>query len=48
MMEITGMLSIGNGEKCPFCELIVNKDTDIFLHIRYNHEEEMVKALFET
>ena len=47
-MEITGMLAIGNGEKCPFCDLIIEQDTDIFLHMKYKHEDEMVKALFET
>ena len=47
-MKITGMLAIGNGEKCPFCDTIIEQDTDIFLHMRHNHEDEMVKALFET
>ena len=47
-MEITGMLAIGNGEKCPFCEIIINKDIDIFFHMKNNHKDEMVKALFET
>ena len=47
-MKITGMLAIGNGEKCPFCDMIIDKDTDIFFHMRNNHKEEMVKALFET
>ena len=47
-MEITGMLAIGNGEKCPFCDMIIDKDTDIFFHMKNDHEEEMVKVLFET
>ena len=47
-MKITGMLAIGNGEKCPYCDTVIDKDTDVFLHMRHNHEDEMVKALFET
>ena len=47
-MEITGMLAIGNGEKCPFCDLIIEQDTDIFLHMKNNHEDKLIKALFET
>ena len=40
------MIAIGNGEKCPFCDIIINEDIDIFLHMKDNHEDEMVKALF--
>ena len=47
-MKINKMLAIGNGEKCPYCDTVIDKDTDVFLHMRYNHKDEMVKALFET
>ena len=37
MEEITGILAIGNGEKCPFCELIVTEDTDTLKHMINYH-----------
>ena len=45
-MDITGMLAIGNGEKCPYCNTINTKDMDVFKHMTENHEKELVKALF--
>jgi len=41
--RITGMLAVGVGEKCPFCEhiMIVNDD-----HVQTQHPTELVKALF--
>ena len=42
-MEITGFVAIGNGEKCPYCDLIQGKDFEDpmkhFLdnHLRYLH-----------
>ena len=36
---MVGMLAIGNGEKCPFCETIMTKDIKIFDHIFKNHKE---------
>ena len=41
-----GMLAIGNGEKCPFCEMIMTKDIKIFDHIFKNHKEKALKQLF--
>ena len=38
--KITGMLAIGNGEKCPFCETIMDEDKDTFKHLTDNHSEE--------
>ena len=46
-MKVPGILEIGNGEKCPYCDVILTKDI-IFPHMRDNHEDEMVKALFKT
>ena len=43
---ITGMISIGNGEKCPFCDMIQGKDFDIaFDHFIEKHKEQFEKAL---
>jgi histidinol phosphatase-like enzyme len=42
-MSITGMLSIGNGEKCPFCELIIEQDT--VKHMMEFHQDNLSKAL---
>tara|TARA_Y100000034_G_C6666051_1_gene292198 strand:+ start:446 stop:604 length:159 start_codon:yes stop_codon:yes gene_type:complete len=46
MMDITGMLAIGNGEKCPFCEIINTKDFDILKHMIEGHKTEINKVLF--
>ena len=37
-MEITGFVAIGNGEKCPYCDLIQGKDfEDPMKHFIDNH-----------
>ena len=46
LKEITGMLAIGNGEKCAYCNLTMSKDIDIFKHMTVKHEDKMLKALF--
>ena len=45
-MTISGMLEIGNGEKCPFCDLINEEDTDIYGHMIENHKVDINKVLF--
>ena len=40
-MDITGMLAVGNGEKCPFCDIINEKDLDILGHMIENHKEDI-------
>ena len=45
-MSITGLLAIGNGEKCPFCELIINKEIDTLKHMMESHQDELNKELF--
>ena len=45
-LEISGLLAIGNGEKCPFCELIVEEDTDTLKHIISCHKKSLNKVLF--
>jgi uncharacterized C2H2 Zn-finger protein len=32
-MDITGMIAIGNGEKCPYCDKIMKEDTDTVKHV---------------
>ena len=44
--KITGMLAIGNGEKCPYCDTIMTEDTDTLKHMTENHQERLVDALF--
>ena len=46
MEEITGMLAIGNGEKCPYCKIVMSEDIDILKHMTVNHENKLMKALF--
>ena len=45
-MEITGFVAIGNGEKCPYCDLIQGKDFDDSLeHFKTEHPKEFAKSL---
>ena len=44
-MNVTGMLAIGNGEKCPYCETIMHKDGDTIGHMIENHQEKLKKVL---
>ena len=46
-MSITGLLAVGNGEKCPFCELIIEQDTDTLKHMLESHQDELSKELFD-
>ena len=46
-MNITGMLAIGNGEKCPFCDKIMEKDTDSVKHLLDHHAEQVMGELFD-
>ena len=46
LMDITGIMAIGNGKKCPYCELINEEDTDILKHMMENHRKEFNKELF--
>ena len=45
-VKMLGMLAIGNGEKCPYCNLTMSEDIDIFKHMTAKHEDKMLKALF--
>ena len=48
-MKITGSLAIGNNEKCPFCDEILDdriKGKEILKHIEKYHKEELIKTLF--
>jgi histidinol phosphatase-like enzyme len=44
-MSITGMLAVGTGEKCPFCELIITEDTDTIKHMMESHRGDLSKEL---
>ena len=45
-MSITGLLAIGSGEKCPFCDLIIKEETDTLKHMMESHQDELSKQLF--
>ena len=36
-MDITGMIAIGNGEKCPYCDKIMKEEEDTVKHLLNNH-----------
>jgi len=47
-MEITGMLAVGNGEKCPFCDEILDdriKEGMIDAHLFGKHKEKVMAQL---
>ena len=45
-MDITGILAIGNNEKCPFCDLIITEEIDSFAHMTESHKKELNNVLF--
>ena len=45
-LNISGTLAIGNGEKCPYCELIIEENIDTIEHMKANHEKELLIELF--
>ena len=46
-MLITGIIEIGYGEKCPHCDLINEKDTDILKHLMEKHPKEFNKIFLK-
>ena len=44
--KLSGMLEIGVGEKCPFCDLILTKDIDTWSHMESEHQDELLANLF--
>ena len=47
------MLAIGNGEKCPFCEVILDnrpdhEGEDITKHLIGEHKEEFLSKVFNN
>ena len=45
-LMMDGILAVGYGEKCPFCELIVVEKTNVLKHMIDNHPNELEKKLF--
>ena len=45
-MNITGMIAIGNGESCPYCNKIMEADTDSVKHLLDHHAEQVMGELF--
>ena len=41
-----GMLAIGNGEKCPYCETIITEKIDVMEHMKEKHESKLIEQLF--
>tara|TARA_Y100001963_G_scaffold137892_1_gene202072 strand:+ start:1355 stop:1501 length:147 start_codon:yes stop_codon:yes gene_type:complete len=46
-MNISGILAIGNGEKCPYCEIIIEDNTDTLKHLMDSHPKELEQTLFK-
>ncbi len=46
-MSISGILAIGNGEKCPYCEITIQENTDTLKHLIDKHAKELEQTLFK-
>ena len=50
-IDVTGMLAVGNGENCPFCEgntvFVASEDNNIVEHMMNEHPSELNMALFK-
>ena len=46
-LAITGIIAIGNGEKCPYCDITIEKDIDTVKHLLDNHAKETLGDLFD-
>lgn len=44
--KITGILSVGNGEKCPYCDTVITEGVDFYDHATSEHQDELLAALF--
>ena len=44
--KLTGILDIGNGEKCPYCDIIITEDIDTYDHLTTQHQDELLASLF--
>ncbi len=53
-LDITGILALGNGERCPFCKkddenvFIMQPDKDFIAHCVKHHPNELNRVLFEN
>mgnify|MGYP003656867660 CR=1 FL=1 len=45
-MTIDKIITIGNGEKCPYCDLIITADINSAKHLLSNHAEQTITDLF--
>lgn len=43
---ITGVIEVGNGEKCPFCDIIVTEKLDFYEHLTAEHQDDLLASLF--
>ena len=44
-MNIAGMIAIGNGERCPYCDIVLEKD--VSQHLLDHHAEQVMEHLFD-
>ena len=51
-MDITGMLAVGNGEKCPFCDKVMKNfkidGQDSFRHLMTKHPKDFEDLVFKA
>ena len=46
-MNIPGIIAIGNGEKCPYCDLTIDEHIDTLKHLMDNHAEQALSHLHD-
>ena len=42
------ILAVGNGEKCPYCEIVITEAIDIVRHFLKYHEDQVLNHLFDS
>ena len=45
---IKSFLAIGNGEKCPYCEIVITEDIDTVEHFLKYHEDQVLNHLLDS
>jgi len=46
-MNIPGIIEIGNGEKCPYCDLTIGEHINVEKHLMDNHAEQALSHLHD-
>ena len=42
------MITVGNGEKCPYCEIVITENINIVRHFFKYHEDQVLDYFFDS